>query len=71
MQLSKFRSRHSSINHDLYAIPFILLQALEEFSLEAPLPDDDKDNEELYDRKVQLQLYDYLYFSFVFLICFL
>eukprot|EP01033_Poteriospumella_lacustris_P016982 gene16982-12151_t len=27
--------------------------ALEEFSMEAPLPDDDKDNEELYDRKIE------------------
>lgn len=30
-------------------------QALEQFSLEAPLPDDDKDNEALYDRKVTVQ----------------
>lgn len=30
----------------------VVRQALEEFSMEAPLPDDDKDNEELYDRKV-------------------
>ena len=30
------------------------LQALEQFSAEAPIPDDDMDNEALYDKKVSL-----------------